>query len=77
MAQRFLLFLAVIAIKKNREELGALQHRVKEDFVGVNILACEVSEHGDVLRTLGQRQFNLQRVIVSVGKRPILRHVFD
>lgn len=42
------------------EELGVLQHRVKEDVVGVNILACEVPGHGDVLRTLGT--FSIKRV---------------
>ena len=58
-------------------ELGVLQNGIEKDFVCVYIFSCEVSEHCDVLRTLGKRQFNLQRVIVSVGKRPILRHVFD
>lgn len=41
-------------------ELGVLQHRVKEDVVGVNIFSCEVPGHSDVLRTLGT--FSIKRV---------------
>ena len=48
-----------------------------KDFVGVNIFSCEVSERSDVLRTLGKRQLNLQRVIVCISKDTVLRNVFD
>ena len=58
-------------------ELGVLQNGIEKDFVGINIFSCEVSEHGDVLRTLGKRQFNLQRVIVRVSKDAVLGNVFD
>ena len=58
-------------------ELGVLQNGIEKNFVGVNIFSCEVSEHGDVLRTVGKRQFYLHRVIVSVGKGTILGDILD
>ena len=53
-------------------ELGVLQNGIEKDFVCVNIFSCEVSEHCDVLRALGKRQLNLQRVVVRVGKDTVL-----
>ncbi len=41
-------------------ELGVLRNSIEKDFVGVNIFSCEVSEHCDVLRTLGT--FSIKRV---------------
>ena len=53
-------------------ELGVLQNGIEKDFVCVNIFSCEVSEHSDVLRTLGKRQFNLQRVVVGIREDTVL-----
>ena len=36
-------------------EVGVLQHSVEEHRLGVDVLAWEQSEDGDVLRTLGKR----------------------
>ncbi|MBP3739392.1 MAG: hypothetical protein J6I72_10140 [Muribaculaceae bacterium] len=51
-------------------ELGVLQNSIEKDFVCVNIFSCEVSEHSDVLWTLGT--FSIKRVqckLAYIAKR--------
>jgi len=59
------------------EEVGVLEHGIKEDVARIHVLAGDHSEDVEVLRTVRQGQFNLHAVVIGVGEDAVLRNVLD
>ena len=55
------------------EEVGVLQHGIKEDVARVHVFAGDHPEDVEVLGTVGQGQFNLHAVVVGIGEDAVLR----
>ena len=55
------------------EEVGVLQHGIKEDFARVDVFSGDHPEDVEVLGTVSQGQFNLHGVVVGVGEDAVLR----
>ena len=55
------------------EEVGVLQHGIKEDVAHIDVLAGQVPEDPEVAGTVGQGQLNLHAVVVGIGEKAVLR----